>query len=128
MEIYSAGRPPGNQSGRQKVGKSTFWQFNNNERRKNASLRKFIKITWRKDKNSLLNIIEYIIFILYYIYFQLLSVADPNAEWDPRQRIEILRIRSDGNGHFWFKPDLSGGRPPYRISQETLENFKNVHF
>jgi len=44
---------------------------------------------------------------------------DPNAEWDPRQRIEILRIRSDGNGHFWFKPDLSGGRPPYRISQAS---------
>ena len=25
----------------------------------------------------------------------------------------IHRVRTDGNRHFWFKPDLSGARPSY---------------
>ena len=35
---------------------------------------------------------------------------------DAREKVELLRVRTDGNRHFWFRPDLSGGRPPYKIS------------
>lgn len=52
-----------------------------------------------------------------YVYANLEKKFD--GDWDPRHRTEILRIRHDGNGHFWFKPDLNGGRPPYKISTHS---------
>jgi len=47
------------------------------------------------------------------------KISDPGVEWDPRQRVELLRIRHDGNGHYWFKPDLTGGRPAYRVTSSS---------
>jgi len=46
-----------------------------------------------------------------YIYANLAK----NPENEQQELVEILRIRTDGNGHYWFKPDLTGSRPPYRI-------------
>ena len=62
-----------------------------------------------------------------------------------KDKIELLRVRTDGFRHFWFKstvesfsslvvyfsasyslvqpfkqPDISGGRGPYKISKSTL--------
>ena len=45
-----------------------------------------------------------------FIYANLAKNPDEQQEL-----VEILRIRTDGNGHYWFKPDLTGSRPPYRI-------------
>lgn len=57
-----------------------------------------------------------------FVYANLGKMSDSESEWDPRQRVELLRIRHDGHGHYWFKPDLTGGRPAYQITSSSALN------
>lgn len=54
-----------------------------------------------------------------FVYANLGRLPEDGSDWEQRQRVEILRVRYDGNGHFWFKPDLTGGRPAYRLNSTS---------
>ena len=83
----------------------------------------------------------------FYIYANLAHSEELLAIDDIKDKVELLRVRTDGFRHFWFKviirveisflvfdlmlimyspiwmkkqPDISGGRGPYKIAKSTL--------